>query len=502
MINEGRKYQAFYTKSTPIVDYMINNLLLKPDDRIFEPCGGDGVFVEAILDNNEFSNIDICELNPQSVEILKRKFSGNKNVNIRECDTLLDSDLSFNSNFGGIYDKIIANPPYGAWQDLEKRVILKKMYQGLYAKESYALFLFRCIELLKHDGILSFIIPDTFLNLHMHKALRKHILSKTKILELALFPSSFFPGVNFGYANLSIITAQKSDSQKECLNNRFNVLTNFSSVDQLANIENEELKVHSFTQNEILLNPDYAFLISDDASISKKINNDGLKIGDIAHCVTGFYSGDDKTFLKVISTELKNGKNYALIDPDKINWEYKNSSSILEGIEGKKHFLPIVKGGNIKYLKPDGWFMNWSKEAVVYYKKNKKARFQNPQYYFKFGIGVPMIRSSSITASLIENKLFDQSIVGIFPKDEGLTYYLLAFFNSSTCNKLISTINPSANNPSNYIKKIPFIAPTYNQKELISNHINDILVNISAHGNYDTAIEKELNLIFERIYGF
>lgn len=59
--------------------------------------------------------------------------------------------------------------------------------------------------------------------------------------------------------------------------------------------------------------------------------------------------------------------------------------------------------------------MNWSKNAVLHYKKDKKARFQNPKYYFRYGIGVPMISSSSITASLIEYKLFDQSIVGIFP---------------------------------------------------------------------------------------
>jgi hypothetical protein len=72
--------------------------------------------------------------------------------------------------------------------------------------------------------------------------------------------------------------------------------------------------------------------------------------------------------------------------------------------------LPIVKGGNVKFLKQEAWFMNWSKEAVNHYKKDKKSRFQNPQYYFKFGIGVPMISSSSITASLIENKLFDQSL--------------------------------------------------------------------------------------------
>ncbi len=502
MINEARKYQAFYTKSTPIVDYMVEKLLLKPTDKIFEPCGGDGVFIEAILDADQFAYIDICELNPASIAILQSKFSIFQNVSIRECDTLLDNDLSFNSNFGGYYDKIIANPPYGAWQDLEKRAVLKKMYSDLYAKESYALFLFRCIELLKEDGILSFIIPDTFLNLHMHKAIRKHILTKTKIIELALFPSSFFPGINFGYANLSIITLQKKSNQKECLSNSFNVLTNFSTVEQLSEIKKEELKVYSFSQQEIFSNPDYAFLISDNSSISKAINEAALKVGDIASCVTGFYSGDDKTFLQVNSADLKNGKNYDLVDPNKINREYKNANNILDGFDSEKHFLPIVKGGNTKYLKPEGWFMNWSKEAVLHYKKDKKARFQNPQYYFKFGVGVPMISSSSITASLIENKLFDQSIVGIFPKEESLTYYLLAFFNSPTCNKLIRTINPSANNPANYIKKIPFIAPSGGQKELINSSVQSILESISTQGQYDESIENMLNKIIEQIYGF
>jgi tRNA1(Val) A37 N6-methylase TrmN6 len=502
MINEARKYQAFYTKSTPIVDYMVDKLLLKPTDKIFEPCGGDGVFVEAILYADKFANIDICELNPASVAVLQSKFANFQNVSIRECDTLLDNDLSFNSNFGGYYDKIIANPPYGAWQDLEKRAVLKKMYSDLYAKESYALFLFRCIELLKEGGILSFIIPDTFLNLHMHKAIRKHILTKTKIIELALFPSSFFPGVNFGYANLSIITLQKTSNQKECLSNSFNVLTNFSAVEQLAEINKQELKVYSFSQQEIFSNPDYAFLISDNSSISKAINEAAIKVGDIASCVTGFYSGDDKTFLQVNSPDLKNGKNYNLVDPIKINREYKNATDILDGFDSEKHFLPIVKGGNTKYLKPEGWFMNWSKEAVLHYKKDKKARFQNPQYYFKFGVGVPMISSSSITASLIENKLFDQSIVGIFPKDESLTYYLLAFFNSPTCNKLIRTINPSANNPANYIKKIPFIVPTNGQKELINSNVQRILESIATQGHYDENIENTLNKIIEQIYGF
>lgn len=500
MINEARKYQAFYTKSTPIVDYMVSKLSLQTSDRIFEPCGGDGVFVEAILSENEFADIDICELNPDSVEILNSKFSDCPNVTIRECDTLLDTELKFNSCFGGIYDKIIANPPYGAWQDYEKRAVLKKMYPDLYAKESYGLFLYRCIELLKEDGTLSFIIPDTFLNLHMHKALRNHILTQTQIVELALFPSSFFPGVNFGYANLSIITLRKKSDYKECLENEFTVVNGFSNVEQLNEMSFSGLKRYSFLQKDISNNPDHAFLIAENSNVQQLINNSKLKVGDIADCVTGFYSGDDKHFLQVIRSDLKNGKNYDLVKIETINTDYKNNAEILNGIENGQHFLPIVKGGNTKYLKPESWFMNWSKEAVQHYKTDKKARFQNPKYYFKFGIGVPMISSSSITASLIENKLFDQSIVGIFPKDESLTYYLLAFFNSPTCNKLIRTINPTANNPANYIKKIPLIIPEKTALELITEKTKSIVGEIRAIGNYDENEELEIWGMIEEIY--
>ncbi len=502
MIKESKLYQAYYTKSTPIVDHMIDSLKLKKSDRIFEPCGGDGVFIESILSNNELAHIDICELNVDAYNTLVSKFSKYKNVNIRLCDTLLDSDLIFNSNFGGVYDKIVANPPYGAWQDYDKRDKLKSYFPNLYTKETYTLFLYRCIELLREDGILSFIMPDTFLNLHMHKEIRKYILTKTKILELCLFPSSFFPGVNFGYANLSIVTLQKCDKVELCLENIFPVINNFKSVDQLLDVGDTRLRKSTFSQREIYKNPDHALLISDDSKVAQMINSPEQRIGDIANCVTGFYSGDDKRFLKVISPDLKNGKNYDLVDQELICQDYSSREDILDGIDGDSHFIPIVKGGSIKYLKPEGWFMTWSKEAVRHYKSDKKARFQNPQFYFKFGLGVPMISSSSITASLIENKLFDQSIVGIFPLDKDLTYYLLAFLNSPTCNKLIRTINPSANNPANYIKKIPFITPSRHSLTVISDLVLNILSQLKSTQSFDEYIEVQLHNHFKELYGF
>lgn len=501
-IEESRKYQAFYTKSTPIVMYMVDKLLIKSTDKIFEPCGGDGVFIEAILETNQLAAIDVCELNEKAIDILNNKFAHYKHVHIRQCDTLLDNDLLFNSNFGGVYDKIIANPPYGAWQDYEKRSKLKKLFPNIYAKETYALFLYRCIELLKEDGRLSFIIPDTFLNLHTHKAIRQHILTRTKIIELALFPSSFFPNVNFGYANLSIITLQKCNNSTACLNNEFNILSNFKHVEQLLNPNKEELNEQMYKQKDIYDNGEHAFLMAKNTNIIEVINNTELNIGNIANCVTGFYSGNDKQFLQVISPDLKNGKNYDLVNPRLINRIDTNKPNILEGISSEKHFLPIVKGGNTKYLKPEGWFMNWSTEAVTHYKTDKKARFQNPKYYFKFGIGVPMISASKISASLIENKLFDQSIVGIFPKDASWTYYLLGFFNSPTCNTLIRTINPSANNPANYIKKIPFIPPTIERKNKAELIVLNILKELKLQNYFSEKLEIELFDIYKDIYGF
>jgi phospholipid N-methyltransferase len=498
MITETKQFQAFYTKSTPIVDYMVSKLLLKKSDRIFEPCGGDGVFIESILSGNYEAHIDICELNSSSVNILNQKFSNYPNVAIRESDTLLDVELAFSRR----YEKIIANPPYGAWQDYEKRKILKKLYPDLYVKESYVLFLYRCIELLKEDGILTFIVPDTFLNLHSHKGIRKHILTQTQILELVLFPSSFFPNVNFGYANLAIITLRKKNNADDCYNNSFNVFYNFSAVEQLTNLNEPNISQCVLSQKDILENSDLAFFVTKNTSVLQTINKSRLKIEDVANCVTGFYSGDDKQFLHVINKDVKNGKKYKLIVPENICFDYKNCTDILNGIDGKQYFIPIVKGGNIRYLKPETWFMNWSKEAVQYYKTNKKARFQNSNYYFKYGIGVPMISASSITASLIENKLFDQSIVGIFPKDEKLIHYLLAFFNSPTCNKLIRTINPSANNPANYIKKIPFIMPDEQILKQITITTKNIVSQVKNFGYYDKDEETKIQNMIRELYDF
>lgn len=493
-------YQAYYTNSRPIVTYMTSMLAARAGMRIMEPAAGNGVFVEAIIDTTHDVQIDAYDLNPVAIGVLKENFSTSKNVFIKHADTIVDDELTFFAQMGGIYDRIIGNPPYGAWQDYERRKDLKKIYPEIYVKETYALFLFRCVNLLVDGGKLVFIVPDTFLSLHMHTGLRKYLLTNTKIKEIALFPSSFFPHVNFGYSNLAIITLERCFNKEECLSNVFRIVSGFQRVEELAT---PELAGHTamFAQKGVYAHPDNAFF-SSSSEVSQFIHTSQLRTGDIADCVTGIYSGNDTKYLRPLSSEVRNSKKYVLLDKKRVFPGEIYEANILDGINAPECFIPIVKGGAVKYLKPDNWYIDWSKEAVRDYKTNKKARFQNSSFYFKTGIAVPMVSSSQVTASLIENRIFDQSIVGIFPRDPELLYYLLAFFNSPTCNKLLRTINPSANNSANYIKKIPFILPPDEIVSAITLEVREIIRELREYKMYDVRHEVRANKVVEDVYGF
>lgn len=495
-MNESLIYQAHYTKSDPILNYMIGMLNIHSHDTILEPCGGDGVFVDKILEKVPNTRINVFELNPAAVLELKDKYKDINNVHIKETDTLLDESITSCSTK---YNIIIGNPPYGARNSEKKKELLNRLYANLYTKESYTLFLYACTRCLNENGELSFIIPDTFLSLHRHLAIRKYLLTNTKIKEIALFPSSYFPGINFGYANLCIITLSKSSNISLNLRNEISIRTNFNSIEELA--DNNCGTKRTVSQKDIYEGVGSAFMFNSTEKIMKLINNDSIpKIGDIASCVTGFYSGNDKYYLHPINKSIKNAKKYSCVEECNIHTTLLTEREKRQGIQTEDCYVPIVKGGNSEYVKPNHWFMDWSSKAILEYKASKKCRFQNSDFYFKNGIGIPMIRSSKLTGALIDGRLFDQSIVGVFPKDEAWINYLLGFFNSSVCTELINAINPSTNNSANYIKKIPFIMPNDETKKTIDLLVTNIIAILKEGNETIDKYKTELDELFYNLY--
>lgn len=466
-------YRAYYTKNNNITAYMVNKIAPSPSDLVLEPCGGDGMFIDALLAVTPEITIDTCDINLRAVNIMKSKYSESKNISIRRADTLTDSKFDSYS-FCGHYDKIIGNPPYGGWQEHERRAELKKKYSGFYVKETYSLFLLRCLSMLKERGILSFIVPDTFLFLHNHKQLRSYILQNTEITEIVIFPSKFFPGVSFGYSNLCIITLIKSSNLLKNKSNIFKVIQGLKTDDDLLQIDSKHqlFNITVLTQNDVMCSPDYAFLITS-SSISDKLKSCETKLSDVADCVTGIYCGDNKKFLGIERSNKKHINGYPIIAEEEIAYHHTDNHSV----DSSKRYIPLVKGSSsTRYFRTaDQWVILWTEEALKHYCTDKKARFQNSKYYFKKGIALPMVKSSKIRATLINDCVFDQSVVGIFLKDDRLTKYTLAYLNSQIANEFIHTINPTANNSANYLKKIPFHIPNQDELLLINNYVDGII---------------------------
>ena len=472
---------------------MVSMINPSQNDHILEPCGGDGMFVDALLQNHPDLKIDTCDLDANAVNIMKSKYSSISNVSIREADTLTDPFFDEVGQFG-YYDKIIGNPPYGGWQEYDRRAELKQKYNGFYVRETYSLFLLRCVSLLKTGGILSFIIPDTFLFLHNHKKLRKYLLENTLVKEIAIFPSKFFPGVSFGYSNLCIITVQKTGFMEYWYDNRITVLKGLKSDEDLLSLSMEHrpsyLSTKYLIQGDVFDNQDHAFLISDEET-NRKIVECKKTLSDMADCVTGIYCGDNKRFMALAKMNSKKSlADYPCITESEIDYSHNSN----EPVNGSKKYIPIVKGSSSTsyYRTADEWLIDWSPSALFHYNNDKKARFQNSQFYFRMGIALPMVKSSKVKATLLKKMVFDQSIVGIFPHDDKYLLYILAYLNSKVANKFIHTINPTANNSANYLKKLPFYIPTNDELQKINGLVSTIIEtrNIDYH-------QDEIDKFFE-----
>ncbi len=488
-------FASYYTQSDPILSYMVNRLDITPNDNILEPCAGEGAIVSKIIDSYPARNyqIEALDIDARAVEKLRECFQ-QENITVRETDTLLDETLDLYADFNGFYSKVIGNPPYGAWQNYDRRKLLRRRYGG-YVRETYSLFIRRAIDLLKPHGKLVYIVPDTFLALHLHKRTRERILSETTLNEIVLIPSKFFPGVNFGYSNLCIITLTKAIP---AISHSIRIIRIDSRVEKLYGIADNRYSVadhyEEIPQNSVLGSVDHSFFIGASREMRDLVNTAELTLGDVAHCVTGFCSGNNKTFYRKCQSEMDILDESTSIVESDIASDYLQRFDILSGLEGTERYIPIVKGGKGSFSSNTEWYVQWDKCAVEVYRTDKKARFQNSKFYFKEGIGVPMVRTRKLRAFLLERRLFDQSIVGVFPINDKNLYYLLAFLNSEVCTRIINTINHTANNSANYLKKLPIVISKAHFQEV--SHTSQLAATTKSNGQMITT----LNLIFDEIY--
>ncbi|WP_375579037.1 TaqI-like C-terminal specificity domain-containing protein [Marivirga tractuosa] len=129
-----------------------------------------------------------ARLEKEKSDILNNKIFENAFEWRFEFPEVLDNE----GNFIG-FDVVIGNPPYGVNFNKSDANFIKKIYETFNSRgESYVLFIEKGQQILKLNGRLNYITPDTVLNLGFTQELRNFLLQKTMLEELVLLPSNVF----------------------------------------------------------------------------------------------------------------------------------------------------------------------------------------------------------------------------------------------------------------------------------------------------------------------
>jgi hypothetical protein len=93
----------------------------------------------------------------------------------------------------GKYDHIIGNPPWGYEFSNEDKKRLKQKFSAAKATniESFDVFIENAIGQLEENGLLSFVLPESVLNVRAHGAIREFLLERTSITYLEYLGDAF-----------------------------------------------------------------------------------------------------------------------------------------------------------------------------------------------------------------------------------------------------------------------------------------------------------------------
>ena len=104
---------------------------------------------------------------------------------------------AFRTEYGGGFDVVVGNPPYGAALDESSKTFIKNNYKSYqYKFETYLYFIERGICILNSKGIVSFITPELFLRLDKSEAIRKYIRQNSNLIYLKFFGENVFSDVS------------------------------------------------------------------------------------------------------------------------------------------------------------------------------------------------------------------------------------------------------------------------------------------------------------------
>ena len=179
-----RNKEGIYYTPQHIVDDMFQSIEGNVSNKTFlEPCCGGGNFVVAALKRGfKIENIYAYDIDANAVAITKHRI---KELTGKACNHIVCEDfLSISQKISHKFDYIFTNPPWGKKLPKADKNKWSNIYHTGNSVDTCSLFLAASLYMLKENGILGFLLPESFYFVASFEDIRKKVLNYN-VLKMA-----------------------------------------------------------------------------------------------------------------------------------------------------------------------------------------------------------------------------------------------------------------------------------------------------------------------------
>lgn len=337
------------------------------------------------------------------------------------------------------YYIVVTNPPYMGTGGMDSKLssYVKKHYPHS-KSDLFAVFMDTATFFIKKYGYYAMINQQSWMFLSSFEQLRKYVLDKQTIINMAHTGSRTFPEIGGEVVQNTAFIIMNNNIKAYIA--KYERLTGFNGTEEKAKNIKEDVITYNTVQNKYKVIPGSPIVYWSKPIILDTFQNN-KPIAVYAHTRRGLQTGNSSKFIRY----------WYEVSQDKISLEQKEYTD-----KDLKKWYPFNSGGSFRK-----WYgniinvVNWENNGREI-KTSGNSIIPSEDKYFKEVISWNKISSGNLSVRFQPSGIIPgDASPFLYTNNSFLQKYILALFNSSVTDELIKILSPTLNFEVGQLAKLP-----------------------------------------------